>query len=319
MGGGNRSQFIKDHSKDISRLSTDGYDEKSITEYINGLFDGINRQIFNTPIDLFIEDTLYNKYEQLRPYQFISLYGILMEGKNAVTHKQATKLTPKNILSASKILNLVIAIQFKELFGLDVISKFEASAIELNEAKRFYEEFNEYRFDKKPGEEYELVEHWGEDFKLNKYFELVNEQTYRNRTNPEKWMEELEQDPFELESPSKTKEQERLTEKFLREQKEIGLNMAVVMFMVDALQFFKTQTDEDIKKIAVEIALLGTQGIRPGDKGYRVNSIPEKEFSGYHLLAYYYVSWAQIFSEMLSQLNLPYDKEYAMALQLASK
>ena len=47
-------------------------------------------------------------------------------------------------------------------------------------------------------------------------------------------------------------------EKFQKSQQSIGTNMAVVMFMVDALQFFEGKSKEEIKKIAFEIAMQGT-------------------------------------------------------------
>jgi len=49
---------------------------------------------------------------------------------------------------------------------------------------------------------------------------------------------------------------------------------------------------------------------------YTVNSIKGKVFSGYHILAYYYVSWSLFAPEMVSQLGLPYEKEYEMALKM---
>ena len=57
----------------------------------------------------------------------------------------------------------------------------------------------------------------------------------------------------------------------------------------------------------------GTQGYSPDKKDYRINSIPNKLFSGYQILAYYYVSWALAIPEMLSQLQMPYEKEYVLA------
>ncbi|MDZ4793076.1 MAG: hypothetical protein SGI83_02255 [Bacteroidota bacterium] len=104
--------------------------------------------------------------------------------------------------------------------------------------------------------------------------------------------------------------------KFQKSQQNIGTNMAVVMFMVDALQFFKGKSKEEIKKIAFEIAMQGTQGFRPDNNDYRISSISGKTFSGYHILAYYYVSWMLAIPDMVDQLNLPYDDEYKMALTL---
>ena len=103
---------------------------------------------------------------------------------------------------------------------------------------------------------------------------------------------------------------------FLNLRKQIGTNMAVVMFMVDALEYFEGMSKEKIKNIAFEIALQGTQGYHPEKKNYRINLIPNKEFSGYHILAFYYVSWALTLPEMLPELHLPYDDEYKLATSL---
>jgi nitrogen fixation protein len=105
-------------------------------------------------------------------------------------------------------------------------------------------------------------------------------------------------------------------DKFQKSQEQIGINMAVAMFMVDALQFFEAMPQEEIKKIAIEIAMQGTQGYRPDKDDYRINSVKGKTFSGYHILAYYYVSWSLAIPEMVSQLNLPYEAEYKMALTM---
>lgn len=45
-------------------------------------------------------------------------------------------------------------------------------------------------------------------------------------------------------------------------------------------------------------------GIDPKKDGYSQN----KSFTGYQSLAYYYVSWATAISEMLAQLQMPFDK-----------
>jgi tetratricopeptide (TPR) repeat protein len=313
-----KSEFIKGLQPTILKFKKMGIAEKSIAEYCSSLFDGMNRQIFNTPIDLFIENYLYNEYSELRPYQFISLYSLISEGLKAVTDKKIVELSPRDIISKSKVYNLVNAIQFKELFGIDFIKDFNATQNELNQANEFYEEYLEYKENKEPAEEYELVLHWAEDLNLDKNFELVNEVEFRTkRTNIDNLLESIEKDPYDLESKDPYRKREM--DKFQKSQENIGTNMAVVMFMVDALQFFEGMPKEDIKKIAFEIAMQGTQGYRPDNDGYRVNSIKGKTFSGYHILAYYYVSWSLAIPDMVSQLQLPYDEEYKMALTLYNK
>ena len=310
-----KTEFIKGLEPTIKKFNKMGIPEKSIADYCSNLFEGMNRQIFNTPIDLFIENFLYNEFAELRPFQFISLYNMLQEGLKAVTDKKIVELSPKDIISKSKVYNLVNTIQFKELFGFDFIKDFNATSIELKQATDFYDEYLQYKEDKEPAEEYELVLHWAEDLKLDKNFELVNEHEYRTkRTDIDNLLSSIEKDPYDLESKDPYKQREM--DKFQKSQEQIGINMAVAMFMVDALQFFEAMPQEEIKKIAIEIAMQGTQGYRPDKDNYRINSIKGKTFSGYHILAYYYVSWSLAIPEMVSQLNLPYEAEYKMALTM---
>ncbi len=310
-----KSKFINGLESTVKKFDKMGVSEKSISDYCSNLFEGMNRQIFNTPIDLFIENFLYNDFSELRPYQFLSLYNMLQEGLKAVTDKKIVELSPKDIISKSKIYNIVNAIQFKELFGLDFIKDFQASTTELKSANDFYAEYLQYKDDREPGEEYELVIHWAEDLKLDKYFELVNEVEFRTkRKDIDNLLSTIEQDPYDLESKDPSKKSEM--DKFQKSQKTLGTNMAVVMFMVDALQFFERMPPDEIKKIAFEIATQGTQGYRPDKDGYRINSIKGKTFSGYHILAYYYVSWSLAIPEMVLQLNLPYEEEYKLALTM---
>lgn len=49
-----------------------------------------------------------------------------------------------------------------------------------------------------------------------------------------------------------------------------------------------------------------------------IGSILEKRFSGYQLLAYYYVSWRLAVPEHVGELGLEYQSEYDLALKLAT-
>ena len=311
----NKNIFIDSIQKELNKLKELGIPQENITKYSDGIFEGLNRQVYNTPIDLFIEVFLYEEFEVLRPYQFLSLFTLLQEGITSVTSDKIIELAPKSIISFSKIYNLINAIQFKELFGVDLINEFKATSDEINRANSFYDEFREYNVDKLPGEEYELLNHWAEDLKLNNLFELINENIYYSKTTSiDSILDEIEKDPFGINTHDPSKEKEMDT--FLKNQEEIGTNMAVVMFMVDALDYFKNISIEDIKEIAFEIAMLGSQGINPDNKNYRISKIKGKTFSGYHILAYYYTSWAIAIPEMLNDLGLPFDNEFNIANSL---
>ncbi|NEW84144.1 MAG: tetratricopeptide repeat protein, partial [Mariniphaga sp.] len=309
-----KSLFQNELESAVNKLRKMDIPEESITNYCNGLFSMINSQIFNTPVDLFIENFLYHQYPKLRPYQFLSLINMTEESMKAVTDKTVVDIVPKNIISKSKIYNLINAIQLKELFGLDFISDFKATPAELTQAQKFYGEFAQYKDDREPAEEYELVMNWAEDLKLNKFFELEGELQYRKRSDMDTFFKSLEEDPLGIEDPDPVKEREM--QKFLKNHQEIGINMAVAMYMVEALRYFDEMPKQKIRKIAAEIALQGTQGYNPDKKDYSITSIQGKLFSGFHILAWYYVSFAIALPELLSQLQLPYDAEYKYALTL---
>jgi hypothetical protein len=121
----------------------------------------------------------------------------------------------------------------------------------------------------------------------------------------------LEKDPYNLETVDRSNE--RQIKKFIEKNSSEVINMAVTMYMVNALQYFKDKSKPEIKETAFEFATLGMAGIDPKKKNYSVPSIKESSFSGYKTLAYYYVSWALASPELVESLQMPFDKEYDLA------
>lgn len=233
-----KTAFISGLDVTIKKLQQLGVDDAAIATYCSSLFEGINTQVYNAPIDLFIENFLYNEYPQLRPFQFLSLFNLLQENIKAVTDKNIVFISPKEITAKSKIYSLVNAMQFKDLYGIDVIPDFQATPTELKVATSFYDEFLQYRDDKLPGEEYELVIHWAEDLKLDQNFDLVNEADFRaKRRGFDNTQIPVKNDPYNFKSKGSVKDREQ--EKFQKSQEKVGTNTAVVLFMVGALQFFE--------------------------------------------------------------------------------
>jgi hypothetical protein len=227
-------------------------------------------------------------------------------------------IMPKDILQYSKIYNLIGALQYKDLFGIDFISDFKPDPFELKSAKRMYNEYLDYKDDRSPAEEYELIENWAKDLKLDNNFILIDEIDHFNKkSSVENILKSIEDDPYDLKGNQRSKLREH--KNFMESQKDIGFNNAVMWFMVDALKFFRELPLSEIKKIAIEIAMLGTQGISPEVQSYKLTNIPNKVFTGYHLLAYYYVSWALTDTAMLKELNLPFSAEYEMAKGIANR
>jgi hypothetical protein len=308
----NKQDFLTTIQPAIHKLKSMGVEETMITKFTDGIFNGINLQTYNTPIDMFIEDLLYKEYAELRSYQFLSLFNLLQEAIKAVTDTRILDIAPQSVLSKTKTYSLVNAMQFKELFGIDLIPEFKASTAELKLAQSFYKEFSEIKDDRKPGQEFELVKHWAQELGLDNFFELESETKFETKNNIDDFLTKLQQDPFGLDEEEDSL-QKREMEKFQKHQEEMGTNMAIVLFMVDALKYFKNKPVEEIKQTALEIAMLGTMGIDPNKKEYIISSITGKRFSGNQVLAYYYVSWAIAMPEQVQHLGLDFKTEYAIA------
>ena len=94
--------------------------------------------------------------------------------------------------------------------------------------------------------------------------------------------------------------------------------MAVVMYCLAAIRFFRTKTQKEIQFIAYELAMRWNQWIKYWeDAKYHIDSIPWKEFSWYEFLSYMYVAWQILKPE--ADLWLDYSREYELAKQLDSK
>lgn len=261
----NKNNFIETILPAINNLKSKIQDQSTIDFFIESIFSGLNLQTYNTPIDVFIEDFLYKEYSELRPYQFLSLFGMHQDAIKAVTDERILDIAPQSVISKTRTFSLVNAMQFQELFGMDTIPDFKPTQAELKQTESFYKEFIEYREDRKPGEEYELIKHWAQNLGLNTFFELESEANFETKNNIDDFVNKLQQDPFGLKEPQDPFQKIEM-EKFQKHQKEIGTNMAIVMFMVDALKHFKDKDATNIKQAAFEIAMFKNTRIRSQQK-----------------------------------------------------
>lgn len=307
-----RALFFNRISDSLNKLRKRGFKEGAVENLGQIFFEGLNKQMYNTPIDLFIEQFIYNEYPEVRALQFLSLQAMLQESITASKNKEIVEITPSFVHSANKVLNIVNAMQFRELFGLDLTNEFNASKVEFNLAKDMYHEYLEYKDDKAPAEEYELILNWGKDLKIDEFFQLVDENEFygKRKTSVESTLEQIEKDPFDLNFEDPEKEEE--IKRFIENHKDKEIKPDVAMYMVQAINLFENMPKEEVKKIAHEIAMQGAHGYSP-EGNYRLHSIENKVFTGYEILSYYYVSWALALPEFVSELGLPFNKEYELA------
>jgi hypothetical protein len=89
----------------------------------------------------------------------------------------------------------------------------------------------------------------------------------------------------------------------------------VMRYIAEALTVFEEQGPEARQAIALEIALLGNQGldINNPEQKYSLQSLPG-QFSGLHLLSIMYAAFRQIDPAM--ELGMDFEAEYLAAIEL---
>lgn len=287
-----------------------------LDKVIYGLADGLGLQLMNCPLDLMVEHLIYKHYQIVRPIQMLSLFHMEQDNINAV--KQATQngFFPKEIVYANKVMNLVTSMHFKEMYGINLIGQYHPTKQELEHANDLYEEFKAYIDTYKAGDEYEMLEYFVQSFNMEELIEIVDESQV---TGGMKADLSMKGDLKDLAEGALSEEDADVANAQFALNHQDGANptetMMMSMYMLGAMEYFDTLSNQDVHRIAIEIAMVGVTGIDPKKK-YSIKSMPDKEFGGYQLLAWYYVSWARAIPEKLDALGLPFSKAYESALQM---
>ncbi len=261
------------------------------------LFQGFSLQVMNAPLDLFVEQKIYEKVE-FRPLQLTSLFAMESSNIDAVRQTANVAEFPQIIKDTNKLLNMLQSLLLRKLYGLDFVNQYKPSQNMMNRATEFFKTFENSIESFNAGDEYILFSKVASTLDLIKYFTLSSIEKNEIKTETER-----KQDQF-----NKTHNPTNV---------DPMITVMMSSYMVGALEYFEGRLPEDIKKIAIECAMVGQNGISTTQKnGYKLNNIPGKDFSGYELLAYYYVSWAISHPEMLDKLQLPFADAYNMAKQM---
>ena len=281
-----------------------------------GMSDGLGLQLMNCPLDLFVEHLIYTNYTVVRPIQLLSLFHMELDNIEAVKQGSKNGFFPKEIVYANKVMNIVTSMHFKEIYGIDLIKEYHPTKQEYNHAKDLYDEFKAYLDTYKPGDEYEMIEYFVESFNMEDLIEIKDENLV---TSGMKADLSLKGDLQDMADDALSAEDVDVANADFALKHQDGANpaetMMMSMYMLGAMEFFDTLEQRDVHRIALEIAMVGVTGIHP-EKKYSIKSIPDKEFGGYELLAYYYVSWARAIPDKLDDLGLPFSKAYEAALQM---
>lgn len=306
------------------------FEHSKAMNLVEQIHRGYMLQVMNCPLDLFVEKRMYDKYPIVRAIQLLSLMEQETYNIKAIKGSENSKFVPLDIVQNSKVMNIVTSMHFEHLFGLRFYQEYKPTRAQFDQAKDFYDEFLAYD-DYKPGEEYELVEYFMDSLHAERFMSILPLSDYfddsfdrMEKTKAMRYAALGEDAPVGGNSfDGLTEEQKKNQDDFYAQNKDGEdpmKTMMMSMYMLGALEYFDGMDKMEIKKIAFEIAMIGTTGISPDKKsGYKVPSIPEKDFGGYQLLAYYYVSWALAIPEMLASLGLPFDTAWATAQEMWKK
>lgn len=311
-----RRQFNEHFGRIIRKMHPNISGDK-IEKFVVSMRRGIGQQLLSGPLDLFVEQLIYDKYPVARPVQLLSLFHMEQENLESVRTGEKSGAFPKDIVHTNKVINMCTSMHFKEMYGINLLGEYHPTKKEMEQATDLFEEFKAYRNTFKDGDEYEMMEYFVESFGMQDIVEVADERE-AVRIHAEKIDEPMV--PQEGIGPTDDEVRERNAE-FAENHPDggdPGETMMMAMYMVGAMEYFDTLDRSRVQMIAMEIATVGQTGIDP-KKTYSIPAIPKKEFGGYQFLAYYYVSFARAFPEVLNKLGLPFKTAYEQALMIYNK
>jgi len=294
-----RGAFMRDIEDDLRRLQG-GFSATQAEGYADSVFEGLALQIYSAPVDLLIEDYLYDEHPDLRPVQFLSLIRIHSTGIAAVTDKEVQEHAPKSVLEASTVYNLVQAYHLADRYGVDLAGRMRNTSAG-RKALELYRDYEASRTAHEPGQEYDLVQEWGERLGLAGYFDLIDEGDSPRTPAPQSRSAgvraSMAEEPPQEEDSSGGESR----------------GTSTVSHCLEALRFYQDRSRDEIQAVAFEIATLGMSGLHPDEheKKYELRSAPGRRFSAPELLAMMYVGFETLEPGLSTGLDYRADYEKA--------
>lgn len=269
-------------------------------EVLHMIITGQCNQLFNCPVDMFIESNLYNKHPLLRPAQFVSLQRTNLSNLTVFHDREVARMAPKLTLRANLSMNCAYALFTDWLYNgaTEYSAAYKKSSI-YSTGKRLFGLFQDSIQNFMPGDEYVLVDKFASVLKLSGWYEW----------GPARYSgEKKAQEDKETKPPF----QSRATDLDLLRQKE----SSAVAYCLGALQLFEGMLPEEVKAVTFEIAMAGTDGIdySSPEERYTLQTLPGRRFTGIQLLSMMYVGFKRIEPNM--DTGIPLDNEYRQALAM---
>ena len=264
-------------------------------------------QACNQVLEMLAADVVLRDYpeavEDMKQY----LAASAVEGA-AITYKELRQTYPAFIVKANRLLNLMFSMRCGEICGKKLIDAYKPASDEIDKALDLY---NFYRAER------DLLKTEGRivgDVLKNILYRLKVARYVHLKVGE---IAPVQQAYGSDDGDGLTDEQRASLAKFYEnfgDGKSDSELMVLGMYKV--LREVRIMPLEAVRAIALEIALLGANGISPSKK-YNLRSMPNRhDIMGSEILAYYYVTWAKVFPDKLDMIGLPYKKAYESAVAM---
>jgi hypothetical protein len=282
--------------RDVRKLSRRLGDETA-QQYAQMVVAGLANQIYNMPLDCFVEARLHTGCPWLRDAQFAGLAQQMADNEKTVTDRQIRDLAPPSILQANLAMNAALALFVDELFGGVTAygAPYEAAGA-LRKGRALHRMAQQAVTKWSPGSEYDLVDRWAAELGLTDWYTWVPD--VAKSANPT--------------TTSSAQAGTTVTNPNLLA--EPASQMAATMYMVGALKQFAHMDRPVILRVMTEIAQLGQQGLDYADSEqiYTLTTAPGKAFTGLQLMSWMYVGFKIIEPDL--DTGMPFEDAYRRAL-----
>ncbi len=241
-----RERAIRSMAADIKKLERKGLNNQRTAELMVELLNGACGLVFNAPLDMLIEQRIRERLPDLRYNQLCSLIQLAKEAESVSTNKDTRELTPSRILRINDALNGAMALWLSDFSGgigdfVQSYRKFDSFPI----AQKIYRHFQERSKGKlEPGDEYRLVDECAEMLGVRDWYHWID-------------------DPGV--APQSAQKQAASTDTHpqgtINSALQRSMDMASTMYLLAALERFEKLPAAKVKQIALEIAVLGMNGL----------------------------------------------------------
>ncbi len=271
-----REAAIRSVAGDVRKWEKAGYPEEKITEITRTLVGGLCEFLFNCPLDMLIERHIRDTFEPLRPAQFLSVRKLALEAWQTNSNPEIRRLTPRKIFQASLALNGAYGLFLDDLFqGASAFAAPYRSLENFALSQKLWNHWQDRNKNLRSGDEYRLVDDFADMTGLRDWYEW----------RPDPGYHEVNAEPLK----------QGTTNPELLKAKQ----PAAVFYFLDAFKRFDAMTAEEVRNVAFEIALAGRNGLdyASPDEKYELRSLPDRKFSGLHLMCLMYAGFKRVAPE----------------------